>query len=178
MKPDEDDENFTLYQSGIFGPQKQASRLLTRYHPGLGLSMGYVFRRHSGIFYFLGGNTRSYGNKRKPAHAKLYQPCELWVLKLFRAPCHPSSYPELILMCMWNCWFRDPKQLLWWGGSASEGREGSTAGLQLFVVVVNVTAASLCWGYQFIYASGTTWKSWILFQAQGSICAMQWGCIS
>lgn len=124
MKPDADDKNFTLHQSGIFGPQKQASRLPTQRHPGLGLGMGCVFRRCSGNLCFLGSNSRACGNKQMPAHAELYQPGELWVLKLFRAPCHSSGYPELIRMRRWNCCFRDPEKLLRWGCSASEGREG------------------------------------------------------
>lgn len=150
--------------------------------------MGCVFRRCSGNLCFLGSNSRACGNKRMPAHAELYQPGELWVLKLFRAPCHSSGYPELIWMHRWNSCFRDPKKLLRWGCSASEGREGGMGVLRLrgraahlgswslLWLVGDVSAASLCWGYWFSSASGTTWKSWMFFQAQGSVCAMQWEC--
>lgn len=97
------------------------------------------------------------------------KPCDLWVLKLFSLPCHPSGFPELVPVLMWNCWFRDPKQV----GVPSPRGEGGQ----------HTWAPAVCsgWGHmpvqpdsaEAIDASGTTSKSWMLFQTQDSFCAVQ-----
>lgn len=57
----------------------------------------------------------------------MWSSVHLVILKLFRVfPVAPNYFPELVPVLMWNCWFRDSKNL-----RLPRGREGSTSGLQL-----------------------------------------------